>query len=142
MPGSPEICLKPTRLTLNTWHSKRELGYGIYRYIIQGRIQNLVKHFRWDFFGKIANEHKLLSDNICKKIALWIFDRVVNTSMKFMWFYIFYAMVVSRKSASQQSNDKYCLCNVTWNGDNCKPSIIWKLIFRWDLKQKLAPQRQ
>ena len=47
MPGSPEICLKPTRLTLNTRQLKKStpkencgLWYGIYRYIVQKRIQN------------------------------------------------------------------------------------------------------
>ena len=45
------------------------------------RIQNPIKHLRQVFFGKIANEHKLLSDYICKKTPLWMFDRVLNTSM-------------------------------------------------------------
>ena len=91
MPGSPEICLKPKRLTLNTWQFKTSttkencrLLYGIYRYIFQRHIQNPVKYLRRSFFGKIANEYKLLANYICKKAPSWMFDRVLNTSMKFM----------------------------------------------------------
>ena len=108
MPGSPEICLKPTRLTLNTRQFKKgtpnencRLWYGIYRYIVQRRIQNPVKHLRRGFFGKIANdEYKLLSDYIYKKNPSWMFDRVLNRSMKFMRYYIFYVMVVSKVMTS------------------------------------------
>ena len=148
MPGSPEICVKPTRLTLNTRQFKKgtpkencRLWYGIYRYIVQTCVQNPVKHLRRIFFGKIANDYKLFSDYTCEKTPSWMFDRVLNTYMKFMWYYIFYVMVISKQL--HKSNDKYCLCNVAWSGDiNHKPSILWELIFRRDLKQKLAPQRQ
>ena len=95
MPGSPEICLKPTRLTLNTRQFKKgtpkencRLWYGIYRYIVQRRVQNPVKHLRRDFFGKTANQSKLLSDYICKKTPSWMFDRVVNTSEIYVILYI------------------------------------------------------
>ena len=30
----------------------------------------------------------------------WMFDRGLKTSMKFMWYYIFYVMVVSKKNSS------------------------------------------
>ena len=96
MSDSPEICLKPTRLTLNTPPFKKatpkencRLSYGIYKYIVQRRIQKPAKSLTRGFFGKIASEYKLLSDYICKKTPSWMFDRVFNMSMKFMGYYIF-----------------------------------------------------
>ena len=91
MPGSPEICLKLIRLTLNTRQFKKStpkencrLRYGIYRYIVQSRIQNPVKHLRRRFFGKMANEYKLLANYICKNASSWLFGRVLNASIRFM----------------------------------------------------------
>ena len=70
---------------------------GTYRYIVQRRLQNPIKHLRQSFSGEIANEYKLLAIYICKKVPSWMFDRVLNPLMKFMWYHIFYVMVVSKK---------------------------------------------
>ena len=45
----------------------------------------------------VVYDYKLFANYFCKKAPSWMLDRVLNRSMKFMWYYIFYAMVVSKK---------------------------------------------
>ena len=67
-------------------HSERELQIMIWYLQVYSSeaIQNPVKHPRRSFFGKIADEYKPLANYICKKTPSCMFDRVLNTSMKFM----------------------------------------------------------
>ena len=116
-------------------HSERELQITMwYLQVCSARcIQKPVKHLRRSFFTKKPNQYKLLANYICKKAPCWMFDKDLNTSMKFIQFiqFILYVMVVSKNQQLHKSNDEYCLCNVTWSGDiNQKPSISLEIIFR------------
>ena len=71
--------------------------YVNYRYIAQRCIQNTVKQLRRSFFWTLVYEYKPLGNYFCKKSPSWVFERVLIMSMKFMWYYIFYAIVVSKK---------------------------------------------
>ena len=81
-------------------------------------------------FGKKSDEYKPLANYFCKKAPPWMFGRVLNTSVKFMLYYIFYAIVVSKKQKLHKSNDEYCLWDVTGSRDikdiNQKASILWE----------------
>ena len=53
-----------------------------------------------------------------------MFDRVLNTSMKFMWYDKSYVMLDLKKHKLHKSNDDYCLGNVIRGRDiNQKPYI-------------------
>ena len=84
MPGSPRLTLNTRQFKDSTPKENCKLPDGIYRYIVQRRIHNPVKYLRRSFSGKIANEYKPLANYISKKAPFWMFDRVLNISMKFM----------------------------------------------------------
>ena len=53
-----------------------------------------------------------------------MFGRVLKTSIRFLFYDIFYAVVVSKKYNLHKSNDEYCRCDVIGSRDiNQKPSI-------------------
>ena len=53
-----------------------------------------------------------------------MFGRVLKTSIRFLFYDIFYAVVVSKKYNLHKSNDECCRCDVIGSRDiNQKPSI-------------------